>query len=67
MREKWVGINLYEEEVKPKISKIIQIEWELTEAIRSGHKSYWGDEFREKRNEMIRLRNEILNNQKRGL
>lgn len=61
MKEKWLSVNLYDEEIKPKISKIIQIEWELTEAIRNGHKSYWGDQFRDKRNEMIKLRNEILN------
>lgn len=60
MENKWTGINLYTEENKKKISRIIQIEWKLTEAIRNGHKAYWGDQFREERNEMLRLRKEIL-------
>jgi Mg2+ and Co2+ transporter CorA len=61
MTKKWLKVNQYKEENKEKISRIIQIEWELTEAIRAGHKSHWGDQFRDKRNEMIRLRNEIIN------
>lgn len=61
MTKKWLMVNQYKEENKEKISRIIQIEWELTEAIRAGHKSHWGDQFRDKRNEMIRLRNEIIN------
>lgn len=64
MREKWSGIDLYSEVNKPKISKIIQIELELTEAIRNGHKAHMGDEYKEKRNEMIRLRMEITQNKK---
>ena len=60
MKEKWTRLNYYTETNKEKISKIIKIEWELTEAIRSGHKAFWGDEFREKRNEMLQLRKELL-------
>jgi hypothetical protein len=60
MEYKWKGINLYSEENNKKISRIIQIEWKITEAIRNGHKSYWGDQFREERNEMLQLRKEIL-------
>lgn len=59
MKEKWLGVNLYDEEIKPKISRIIQIEMEITNAIQNGHRAHWGDEFRDKRNEMIRLRKEI--------
>lgn len=66
MKEKWIGINLYDERNKPKISRIIKIEWELTEAIRNGHKAFWGDEFREKRNEMLQLRKEILDGNNRS-
>jgi hypothetical protein len=62
MRDKWLNVNLYDEKNKPKISRIIKIEMELTEAIRNGHKSFWGDDFREKRNEMIQLRKELLEN-----
>jgi Mg2+ and Co2+ transporter CorA len=61
MRDKWLSVDVYSEENKKRISRIIEIEWELTEAIRVGHKSHWGDQFRDKRNEMIRLRNEIIN------
>ena len=60
MKGKWLNVNLYDEQNKPKISRIIQIEMELTEAIRNGHKSFWGDQFREKRNEMLQLRKELL-------
>jgi hypothetical protein len=60
MKEKWLAVNLYNEKNKPKISRIIQIEWELTEAVRAGHKSYWGDQFKEKRNEMLQLRKELI-------
>lgn len=60
MKEKWLGVDLYSEKNKPKVSRIIQIEMELTEAIMNGHKAYWGDKFREKRNEMLQLRKEIL-------
>ena len=60
MKGKWLNVNLYDEQNKPKISRIIQIESELTEAIRNGHKSFWGDQFREKRNEMLQLRKELL-------
>jgi len=60
MREKWLKVNLWKDGNKEKVSRIIQIEWELTEAIRKGHKSFWGDEFRERRNEMIQLRKELL-------
>lgn len=59
MKDKWLKVNLYSEENKPKISRIIKIESELTEAVRNGHKAHLGDEFREKRNEMIKLRKEI--------
>ena len=62
MKEKWTRLNYYNETNKEKISKIIKIEWELTEAIRNGHKAFWGDEFREKRNEMLQLRKELLEN-----
>jgi hypothetical protein len=62
MKEKWTSLNYYNERNKEKISKIIKIEWELTEAIRNGHKAFWGDEFREKRNEMLQLRKELLEN-----
>lgn len=61
MKEKWLKIDLYGEDNKAKISRIIQIESKLTEAIRNGHKAHLGDEFREIRNEMLRLRQEILN------
>jgi hypothetical protein len=60
MRDKWLNVNLYDERNKPKISRIIQIEMEITEAIRNGHKAFWGDQFREKRNEMLQLRKELL-------
>ena len=60
MEYKWKGIDLYSEENKKKISRIIQIELKITEAIRNGHQSYWGDQFRDERNEMLRLRKEIL-------
>ena len=62
MKGKWLNVNLYDERNKPKISRIIQIEMELTEAIRNGHKAFWGDAFREKRNEMLQLRKELLEN-----
>ena len=62
MKEKWTKLNHYTETNKEKISKIIKIEWELTEAIRNGHKAFWGDQFREKRNEMLQLRKELLEN-----
>lgn len=61
MKEKWLEIDLYSEENKPKISRIIQIESVLTEAIRNGHQAHLGDEYREIRNEMLRLRREVLN------
>ena len=48
MKEEWTKVNYWKEENKEKISKIIKIEMELTEAIRNGHKSFWGDQFREK-------------------
>lgn len=60
MEDKWKGINLYSEENKKKISRIIEIELKITEAIRNGHQSHWGDQFRDERNEMLRLRKEIL-------
>lgn len=66
MKEKWKGVDLYSEENRPKVSRIIQIEWEITEAVRKGHKAYWGDEFREKRNEMLQLRKELLNDNDRN-
>ena len=62
MKGNWRNVNLYDEQNKPKISRIIQIEMELTEAIRNGHKAFWGDQFREKRNEMLQLRKELLEN-----
>jgi hypothetical protein len=46
----------YEPSVNEKIGRIIKIEWEITQAIRSGHKSHWGDEFKDKRNEAESLR-----------
>ena len=49
----------YEKGVNEKIGRIIKIEWEITEAIRNGHKSHWGDEFKEKRNEAEKYRKEI--------
>ena len=49
----------YEQSVNEKIGRIIKIEWEITEAIRSGHKSHWGDEFKEKRNEAEKFRKDI--------
>jgi hypothetical protein len=61
MNAKWRKVNLYDENNKPKISRIIEIEWELTNAIRNGHKSFMGDEFREKRVELLQLRKELLN------
>jgi len=51
--------NEYTPENKDKISRIVQIEWEITTAIREGHKSFYGDKFKEKREEAIRLRREI--------
>lgn len=66
MKEKWVGVNLYDEQIKPKISRIIQIELEITEAIRAGHQAHWGDGFRDKRNEMLRLRKEITDEYNRN-
>ena len=61
MTDKWLKVDQYKEGNGEKISRIIKIEWELTEAIRAGHKSHWGDQFKEKRNEMLRLRKELLN------
>jgi hypothetical protein len=61
MNAKWRKVNLYDENNKPKISRIIEIEWELTNAIRNDHKSFMGDEFREKRVELLQLRKELLN------
>jgi hypothetical protein len=60
MREKWLKVNLYSEVNKPKISRIIQIESEITDAVMNGHKCHLGDIFRDKRNEMLRLRAEII-------
>jgi Mg2+ and Co2+ transporter CorA len=60
MRDKWLSVDVYSEENKKRISRIIEIEWELTEAIRAGHKSHWGDQFKEKRNEMVKLRKELI-------
>jgi len=51
--------NEYSPEVNEKIGVIAKIEWEITEAIRSGHKSHWGDDFKDKRNEAEKLRKEI--------
>lgn len=64
MKNKWSSVNLYSEENKPKISRIIQIELELTEAVMNGHKAHLGDQYKDKRNEMIRLRSEIIGNKK---
>lgn len=64
MKEEWSKVNLYSDENRPKISRIIEIEYELTEAVMKGHKSYMGDEYREKRMEMYRLRREVLNSGK---
>lgn len=64
MKEEWSKVNLYSDENRPKISRIIKIEYELTEAIMKGHKSYMGDEYREKRMEMYRLRREVLDSGK---
>lgn len=61
MKEKWLKIDLYSVENRPKISRIIEIESKLTEAIRNGHRAHLGDEYREIRNEMLRLRREVLN------
>lgn len=60
MKENWSNVNLYSKENIPKISRIIQIELKLTEAIMKGHKSYWGDEFKEIRLEMLELRKQLL-------
>ena len=51
--------NEYEPSISQKISRIIKIEWEITEALSNGHKSHLGDEFKEKRIEAERLRKEI--------
>lgn len=64
MKEEWSKVNLYSDENRPKISRIIEIEYELTEAVMKGHKSYMGDEYREKRMEMYRLRREVLDSGK---
>lgn len=64
MKEEWSKVNLYSDENRPKISRIIEIEYELTEAVMKGHKSYMGDEYKEKRMEMYRLRREVLNSGK---
>jgi hypothetical protein len=61
MTDKWLKVNLYSEENNDKVSRIIKIDWEITEAIRNGHRPHMGDEFKEIRNEMLRLRKEILN------
>jgi hypothetical protein len=66
MKEKWLGVNLYDEQNKAKISRIIQIELEIIEAIRAGHQAHWGDKFKEKRNEMLRLRKEITDGSNRN-
>ena len=48
-----------DKETNEKISKIIKYEWEITNAVRAGHKPFWGDEYRDKRNEIIKLRKEL--------
>ena len=63
MKEKWLKVDLYKNDNLPKISRIIQIEMELTEAVMKGHKCHWGDVFKEKRNEMIKLRKELIGEQ----
>jgi len=51
--------NEYSLEVRSKISRIIQIELEITNAVREGHKPFFGDKFKEKREEAIQLRREV--------
>jgi hypothetical protein len=43
----------------PKISKVIALELEITEAVMHGHKPTDGDIYEEKRRELIRLRKEL--------
>lgn len=64
MVSKWSNVNLYSEENKPKVSRIISLEMEITNAVMNGHKPHMGDEFKEKRNEIIRLRKELLDSVK---
>lgn len=43
----------------PSISKVIQLELEITEAVMHGHKPTDDDIYEEKRRELIRLRKEL--------
>mgnify|MGYP003330489677 CR=1 FL=1 len=59
MKEQWLKVNYYSEENKIKISRIIEIEWEITNAVQNGHRCHLGDIFKDKRNEMNKLRKEL--------
>ena len=45
--------------VDPRISRIIELELEITEALSKGHKAAEEDEFKKHREELKRLREEL--------
>ena len=45
--------------IDPRIGRIIELELEITEALSKGHKSAEDDKFKEHREELKRLREEL--------
>jgi hypothetical protein len=51
---------MYSEEHQEKISRIIELDLEMTRAIIKGHRPHHGDEFQAHRDELLKLRCEIF-------
>ena len=58
MENRWVKES-YNKEVNEKITRILKIELEITDAVRNGLQASTSDEYREVRKECEQLRKEI--------
>ena len=53
---------MYSAEHQEKISRIIELDLEMTRAIIKGHRPHHGDEFQAHRDELLKLRIEVFPN-----